>query len=128
MHIEKHLNITAMATIQPINLNDIRLINENLDRSKIFIHFFSTEKTMIRTIDSAELHRFTNIRSREGMAEAKRYICDLINEKYLLPQHITRVELSRNDERFFELHSMNELGILDDAQKDELDALTASDF
>jgi len=106
-----------------ININDIRLINENIDRKQVFVHLFSTNKPIIRTIDGSELHHFTNIRSHEGMSAAKAYMCDLINEKYLAPQHIEKVKLSKKEERFFELHNMRKLGILDAEQEDEYQAL-----
>ena len=103
----------------PISPEDIRLVNENLDRSQITIYLHSTEKPIIRTIESAELHRFTNIRAHEGMANAKIYICTLINEKYLQPQHISKVQLSPEESRLFELRHHYQLGILDDADKEE---------
>lgn len=106
-----------------ININDIRLINENLDRKQVFVHLYSKIKPIVRTIDGSELHRFTNIRSHEGMSEAKAYMCDLINEKYLEPQCIGTVKLSAEEERFFELRNMRKLGILDPEQEAEYEAL-----
>lgn len=108
----------------PINISDIRLINENIDRKQVYIHLHSTNKPIVRTIEGSEIHRFANVRSHEGMAEAKAYICALINEKYLEPQHIERVQLSRDEERFFELRAMDKLGILDEAQSKEYEILT----
>lgn len=88
-----------------LQINDIRLVSENLDAKRIFIHLHSSNKPIVRTIEGREIHRFTNIRATEGMESAKQYICDLINEKYSEPQVIKKVELSKSDEAYFERHA-----------------------
>ncbi|MBQ2007101.1 MAG: hypothetical protein II236_00280 [Alistipes sp.] len=85
--------------------NEIRLVNENVDAKRIFIHLHSSNKPIIRTIEGREIHRFTNIRATEGMESAKQYICDLINEKYSEPQVIEKVKPSKSDEAYFERHA-----------------------
>lgn len=92
-----------------ITVADIRLINENLEKRLVYIHLFSSNKPIVRTIGGNEIHTFTRLRSRVGMAEAKQYIADLINEKYAEPQVIKEVPLSREDEAFFERYNFSQI-------------------
>lgn len=92
-----------------LQINDIRLVSENLDAKRIFIHLHSSNKPIVRTIEGREIHRFTNIRATEGMESAKQYICDLINEKYSEPQVIEKVKPSKADEAYFERRAYLEI-------------------
>lgn len=92
-----------------ITVEDIRLINENLEKRLVHIHLFSSNKPIVRTIGGYEIHTFTRLRSRVGMAEAKQYMADLINEKYAEPQAIKEVPLSREDEAFFERYNFSQI-------------------
>jgi hypothetical protein len=82
-------------------VEDIRRISENVERKQVWIHLHSTNKPIVRTIEGAEIHHFTNLRSHTGIAQATAYIFDLINNKYPQSQCIGEGKVSREEEIFF---------------------------
>lgn len=85
-----------------LETSDIRLINENLEKCIIRIHLHTSNAPIVRQIVPSEIHKFTNLRSKEGSAVAYKYMCDLFNQKYSEPQKIEFVKVSAADEVYFE--------------------------
>ena len=102
--------------------NEIRMINANQEKGKVFFHM-ADGKTIIRTMSASEIRKANTIGSREGEdARIAEYV-RLFNEQYSEPQTVANVELSASEKRYFELHNMSKVMPLDAEQEDELKEL-----
>lgn len=102
--------------------NEIRMINANQEKGKVFFHM-ADGKTIIRTMSASEIRKANTIGSREGEdARIDEYV-RLFNEQYSEPQTVANVELSASEKRYFELHNMSKVMPLDAEQEDELKEL-----
>lgn len=92
----------------------------NGPNSRMNIHF-SDGSQFSRRISAYDAIRI----AKEGME-----CLDEMMEKYAMPDpKPSKVELTPEEERFWMLHNMNKLGILDEEQKDEYNRLlSSSDF
>ena len=102
--------------------NEIRMINANQEKGKVFFHM-ADGKTIIRTMSASEIRKANTIGSREGEdARIDEYV-RLFNEQYSEPQTVANVELSASEKRYFELHNMSKVMPLDAEQEEELKEL-----
>ena len=102
--------------------NEVRMINANQEKGKVFFHM-ADGKTIIRTMSASEIRKANTIGSREGEdARIAEYV-RLFNEQYSEPQTVANVELSASEKRYFELHNMSKVMPLDAEQEDELKEL-----
>ena len=99
--------------------NEVRMINANQEKGKVFFHM-ADGKTIIRTMSASELRKANTIGSCEGEdARIDEYV-RLFNEQYSEPQTVANVELSASEKRYFELHNMSKVMPLDAEQEEEL--------
>ena len=102
--------------------NEIRMINANQEKGKVFFHM-ADGKTIIRTMSASEIRKANTIGSREGEdARIDEYV-RLFNEQYSEPQTVANVELSASEKRYFELHNISKVMPLDAEQEEELKEL-----
>ena len=109
-----------------ITMNEIRLINTNQEKGKVFFHMVNGE-TIVRTMSASEIRKANTIGNREGEdARIAEYV-RLFNEQYTEPQTVANVELSASDKRYFELKNMSKVFPLDAEQAEELKELANQD-
>ena len=102
--------------------NEVRMINANQEKGKVFFHM-ADGKTTIRTMSASEIRKANTIGNREGEdARIAEYV-RLFNEQYSEPQTVANVELSASEKRYFEIHNMSKVMPLDAEQEEELNEL-----
>ena len=102
--------------------NEVRIVNTNQEKGKVFFHMVDG-KTIIRTMIASEIRKANTIGNREGEdARIAEYV-RLFNEQYSEPQTVANVELSASDKRYFELQNMSKVFPLDVEQEAELKEL-----
>ena len=99
--------------------NEVRMINANQEKGKVFFHM-ADGKTIIRTMSASEIRKANTIGNREGEAARIAEYVRLFNEQYSEPQTVANVELSASEKRYFELHNMSKVMPLDAEQEEEL--------
>lgn len=105
-----------------ITMNEIRLINTNQEKGRVFFHMVNGE-TIVRTMSASEIRKANTIGNRHGEEARKAEYVRLFNEQYSEPQTVCNVELSESDKRYFELQNMSKVFPLDAEQKEELKEL-----
>ena len=102
--------------------NDVRIVNSNQEKGKVFFHMVNGN-TVVRTMCASEIIKANTIGNREGEdARIAEYV-RLFNEQYSEPQTVANVELSASDKRYFELQNMSKVFPLDAEQEAELKEL-----
>ena len=109
-----------------ITMNEIRLINTNQEKGKVFFHMVNGE-TIVRTMSASEICKANTIGSRQGEEARKAEYVRLFNEQYSEPQTVANVELSETDKRYFELKNMSKVFPLDAEQEEKLKELANQD-
>ena len=109
-----------------ITMNEIRLINTNQEKGKVFFHMVNGE-TIVRTMSASEIRKANTIGNRHGEDARKAEYVRLFNEQYSEPQTVANVELSETDKRYFELKNMSKVFPLDAEQEEELKVLANQD-
>lgn len=109
-----------------ITMNEIRLINTNQEKGKVFFHMVNGE-TIVRTMSASEIRKANTIGSRQGEEARKAEYVRLFNKQYSEPQTVANVELSESDKRYFELKNMSKVFPLDAEQEEELKELANQD-
>ena len=113
----------TVKSIDMITMNEIRLINTNQEKGKVFFHMVNGE-TIVRTMSASEICKANTIGNRQGEdARIAEYV-RLFNEQYSEPKTVANVELSESDKRYFELQNMSKVFPLDAEQEEELKELT----
>ena len=113
----------TVKSIDMITMNEIRLINTNQEKGKVFFHMVNGE-TIVRTMSASEIRKANTIGNRQGEdARIAEYV-RLFNEQYSEPKTVANVELSESDKRYFELQNMSKVFPLDAEQEEELKELT----
>ena len=99
--------------------NEVRMINANQEKGKVFFHM-ADGKTIIRTMSASEIRKANTTGNREGEdARIAEYV-RLFNEQYSEPQTVGNAEPSASEKRYFELHNMSKVMPLDAEQEEEL--------
>ena len=117
---------TTVKSNDMITMNEIRLINTNQEKGKVFFHMVNGE-TIVRTMSASEIRKANTIGSRQGEEARKAEYVRLFNEQYSEPQTVCNVELSESDKRYFELQNMSKVFPLDAEQKEKLKELANQD-
>ena len=107
-------------------MNEIRLINTNQEKGKVFFHMVNGE-TIVRTMSASEIRKANTIGNRHGEDARKAEYVRLFNEQYSEPQTVANVEMSANEKRYFELQNMSKVFPLDAEQEEELKELANQD-
>ena len=102
--------------------NEVRMINANQEKGKVFFHM-TDGKTIIRTMSASGIRKANTIGNREGEDSRIAEYVRQPNEQYSEPQTVANVELSASEKRYFELHNMSKVMPLDAEQEEELKEL-----
>jgi hypothetical protein len=103
--------------------SDIRLINENQESGRVFIHLIGGQ-TICRVMSPREVRVAQKIRSREGGEAFKNEIVRLFNDRYSEPQGVMRQgPADRDEERFWTLHNMRKINPLPTDEESEYQIL-----
>lgn len=102
--------------------SDIRLINENQESGRVFIHLIGGQ-TICRVMSPQEVRKAQKIRLREGIEAFKNEIVRLFNDIYSKPQAVRKVPVDRDEERFWTLHNMRKINPLPTDEESEYQIL-----
>ena len=102
---------TENITEKNMKASDIRVINENQESGRVFIHL-TDGQTICRVMSTQEVRKAQKIRLREGIEAFKNEIVRLFNDIYSKPQAVRKVPVDRDEERFWTLHNMRKIGSL----------------